>query len=73
MQELLELVLSTRFSYSLSYLYLTRRGGRVVECGRLESDYPFTGIEGSNPSLSSSLRQSASRRTWLRLAAAGKA
>jgi hypothetical protein len=34
----------------------------VVECGRLESDYPFTGIEGSNPSLSSSLRQSALQR-----------
>ena len=31
---------------------MKRRGGRAVECGGLENRYTFTGIEGSNPSLS---------------------
>ena len=34
------------------YHFISRRGGRVVECVGLENRYSRKAIEGSNPSLS---------------------
>jgi hypothetical protein len=42
----------TSFPDKMNWRLLARRDGRVAEGARLESVYTFTGIGGSNPSLS---------------------